>query len=47
MTSTVGTLFVLGALLAAVFGGVVGLEGGLRNRAGSLRIVLGASPSTT
>jgi cytochrome c-type biogenesis protein CcmF len=43
MTSTVGTLFVLGALLAAVFGGVVGLEGGLRNRAGSLRIVLGAT----
>jgi cytochrome c-type biogenesis protein CcmF len=43
MTSTVGTLCVLGALLAAAFGGMVGLEGGLRNRAGSLRLVLAAT----
>jgi cytochrome c-type biogenesis protein CcmF len=42
MTSTVGTLFVLGALLAAAFGAVVGLEGGIRNRAGAFRVVLGA-----
>ncbi|MGZ6036315.1 MAG: heme lyase CcmF/NrfE family subunit, partial [Myxococcaceae bacterium] len=42
MTSTVGTALVLGGLLAAAFGAVVGIEGGLRHRAGALKIVLGA-----
>ncbi|HXX29902.1 MAG TPA: cytochrome c-type biogenesis CcmF C-terminal domain-containing protein [Myxococcaceae bacterium] len=35
MRGTVGYAFVLGALLAAVFGAVVGIEGGLRHRAGT------------
>ena len=42
MTSTLGMTLVLGALLAAAFGAVVGIEGGLRHRAGALKIVLGA-----
>jgi cytochrome c-type biogenesis protein CcmF len=42
MTSPLGTALVLGGLLAAAFGAVVGIEGGLRHRAGALRIVLGA-----
>jgi len=42
MISTVGTALVLGGLLAAAFGAVVGIEGGLRHRPGALRIVLGA-----
>src|SRR6478672_13458038 len=42
MTSTLGTTLVLGGLLAAAFGAVVGIEGGLRHRAGALKIVLGA-----
>ena len=42
MISTLGTTLVLGGLLAAAFGAVVGLEGGLRHRAGALKIVLGA-----
>src|SRR6476620_8406895 len=42
MTSTLGTTMVIGALLAAAFGAVVGIEGGLRQRAGALKIVLGA-----
>ena len=42
MTSTVGTVLVLGGLLAAAFGAVVGIEGGLRHRAGALKILLGA-----
>ncbi len=41
MTSTLGMTLVLGALLAAAFGAVVGIEGGLRHRAGALKIVLG------
>ena len=41
MISTVGTALVLGGLLAAAFGAVVGIEGGLRHRPGALRIVLG------
>jgi len=42
MISTVGTLLVLGALLAAGFGAVVGLEGGIRGRPGALPVVRGA-----
>ena len=42
MISTLGTTLVLGGLLAAAFGAVVGIEGGLRHRPGALRIVLGA-----
>ena len=42
MNSPLGTILVLGALLAAAFGAVVGIEGGLRHRAGALKIVLGA-----
>ena len=41
MNSTLGTLLVLGGLLSASFGAVVGIEGGLRHRAGALKIVLG------
>jgi len=40
--STVGTLLVLGGLLAAGFGAVVGLEGGIRGRPGALPVVRGA-----
>jgi len=40
MSSTVGTVLVLGGLLAAAFGAVVGIEGGLRHRAGALKVVL-------
>jgi cytochrome c-type biogenesis protein CcmF len=40
--STLGTLLVLGGLLAAAFGAVVGLEGGLRGRSGALPVVRGA-----
>ena len=36
MTSTLGTSLILGALLAAAFGAVVGIVGGL-DRAGELR----------
>ena len=42
MISTLGTTLVLGGLLAAAFGAVVGIEGGLRHRPGALKIVLGA-----
>ena len=42
MTSTLGTTLVLGGVLSAAFGAVVGIEGGLRHRAGALKIVLGA-----
>jgi cytochrome c-type biogenesis protein CcmF len=42
MISTLGTVLVLGGLLAAAFGAVVGIEGGLRHRPGALRIVVGA-----
>ncbi|HET9156639.1 MAG TPA: cytochrome c biogenesis protein CcsA, partial [Myxococcaceae bacterium] len=42
MISTLGTTLVLGALLSAAFGAVVGIEGGLRHRPGALKIVLGA-----
>ena len=42
MISTVGTLLVLGGLLAAGFGAVVGLEGGIRGRPGALPVVRGA-----
>ncbi len=42
MISTLGTTLVLGGLLAAAFGAVVGIEGGLRHRAGALKIVLAA-----
>ena len=41
MISTLGTTLVLGGLLAAAFGAVVGIEGGLRHRPGALKIVLG------
>jgi len=41
MISTLGTILVLGALLSAAFGAVVGIEGGLRHRPGALKIVLG------
>jgi cytochrome c-type biogenesis protein CcmF len=40
MNSTLGTLLVLGGLLSASFGAVVGIEGGLRHRPGALRLVL-------
>src|SRR5262249_15181921 len=40
MNSTLGTLLVLGGLLAAAFGAVVGIEGGLRHRPGAIRLVL-------
>ncbi|HEY1417652.1 MAG TPA: hypothetical protein VGF41_07085, partial [Myxococcaceae bacterium] len=42
MISTLGTTLVLGGLLAAAFGAVVGIEGGLRHRPGALKIVLAA-----
>ncbi len=41
MISTLGTTLVLGGVLAAAFGAVVGIEGGLRHRASAMRLVLG------
>ena len=38
MISALGTTLVLGGLLAAAFGAVVGIEGGLRHRPGALRV---------
>ena len=45
MNSTLGTLLVLGGLLSASFGAVVGIEGGLRHKADPEDVVQSACKS--